>query len=300
MEKGMSRDALAFPKKVSPHSKFALVAGLTLTLLGFGGQAFAQTAAKAKPVVCSTHITKCGCVITKKGRYDLDNDLSSSDGLTPSNDCIEIKTSSAILNLGAHKLTGPGLPNTDIGIGIDNGANNATVVGLPAFATISGWGIGLYNHANNATISNIDASSNDMGIEFDHSTGDRLTDWDANHEDTFGLWIKNGNSNFVTQGSANDNDVGILVGCGDLASTTLSEDCKGAGKSSGNDIVDDSVTSNAKYGIALDTNTTQNVMNAVNGSGNGTEDLFDDNTSCGTNEWVGNTGSKTDPTCTED
>lgn len=276
----------------------AMVGGLIL-LASMNGPALGQTTASAKPVVCGNHIASCGCVIKKKGRYDLDADLSSSQGLNPANDCLEVATSNVILNLGAHKITGPGLPNTDMGIVIKNGANNATVVGAAAFATISGWNVGLYNHGNNGSLSNIDASSNDIGIEFDHASGDRLTDWVANNEDTFGLWIRNGNNNFVTEGHANNDDIGILVGCKDLA-TTGGEDCGGAGKSSGNDLVDESVSSNTKYGIALDSNTTGSVINAVNGSSNGIDDLFDDNNACGSNEWVDNTGTKVDPTCTED
>src|SRR5579864_681265 len=115
------------------------------------GHGFAQStaAAKAKPIACATTISKCGCAITKKGIYTVSADLSSSDGLTPDNDCIEIQTSNVIVNFGTHKLTGPGGVNSDIGVDLKHGSNNDTLVGDGATpALVTGWGTGVYMAGN--------------------------------------------------------------------------------------------------------------------------------------------------------
>ena len=272
---------------VFSSSVVALVAAIGM-LAGFDASAFAQ-AVKPKPNICAATITTCGCQIKKKGLYKVTADLKSSDGLTPDGDCIEVASSNVILNLGNHSLTGPGGNNSDIGVDIKHGSNNDTIVGGVTFATIPGWGVAVYDGGNNGTLSNLDTDSNETaGIEFDGASSNRLTDWDASHEGTFGLWIRKGGNNFVTQGSADSNRDGIFVGCGDAAG----EDCKGAsGIDKGNDLVDNETDSNSRYGLALDSNAAQTVVNATSASGNASDDLFDDSADCGTDTWLDNSFS---------
>jgi len=256
-------------------------------MVALSGRAFAQTAAaatKVKPIACATTIAACRCQISKTGVYTVSADLNSGQGLTPDGDCIEVKSSKVVLNLGNHNITGPGGTSSDVGIDVLHGSNNDTIVGGVSFAIISGWGTGFYTGGNNGTFSNLDTDSNDFaGIELDGATSNRLTDWDASHEGTFGLWVRNGGNNFVTQGTADSNRDGIFVGCGDAAG----EDCKGAkGVSKGNDLVDNFADSNSRYGLALDSNASQTVVNATSASGNGSDDLFDDNASCGSDTWL--------------
>lgn len=263
----------------------ATLAAITIATMLYS-VAFAQEA-KAKPTACTNTISACGCQITKKGLYKVSQSISSSDGLTPDGDCIEVKSSNVILNLGSFDITGPGGANADRGIDVVHGSNNDTIVGGSSFATISGWETGVYTGGNNGTFSNIDADSNDLaGIELDGASGNRITDWDASAEVTFGLWIRKGGNNFVTQGFASADRDGIFVGCGDAAG---GEDCKGAaGTDKANDLVDNETDSNSRYGLALDSNAAQTVINATSASGNASDDLFDDSADCGTDTWVDN------------
>ena len=275
-------------------------AGLAI-IAGPKGHAFGQQlgqVAKVKPKICAATISTCGCEITKKGRYDVTADLSAAGGLTPDGDCIEIQASNVLLNLGTHAITGPGGANTDIGIDVKHGSNNDTVLGgITTPPLVTEWQTGVYIGGNNGVFSNVHADLNGVaGFELDGASSDRLTGWEANNPGgTFGLWIRNGTDNFVTDGVANSNgDSGIFVGCADVASTA-GEDCKGAKKSVGNDLVNDVVDSNKNYGIALDSNASQTVVNALSGSSNGFHDLFDDSPSCGSNQWLDDSGTKSDP-----
>jgi len=277
---------------------------LTLAIVAsLYGHARAQSrdAARKKPTPCSTTISKCGCVITKKATYTVAADLSSTDGLTPDGDCIEIQVSNVILNLGTHKVAGPGGANVDVGIDVKHGSNNDTLLGdAVAPADVTEWGTGVYVAGNNEIVSNVHADSNDsFGFELDGSSNDRFTDWEAsNPEGTYGLWIRNGSDNFITKGNASGNgDSGIFVGCADIASTA-GEDCKRVTKSVSNDLIDNTADSNKNYGIGLDLNDSQTLVNADSGSGNGVHDLFDDSPSCGSNTWLDDSGTASD-TCIE-
>ena len=303
MRNTISRNVLAASQEANANLQRLMFS----TLVTFGilailcTRSFAQSTASAakvaKPTPCATTISKCGCAITKKGIYTVSADLSSSDGLTPDNRCIEIQTSNVILNLGSHKVTGPGGVNTDVGIDVKHGANNDALVGDAVTpALVMAWGTGVHVGGNNELFSNIHADSNDsFGFELDGSSNDRLVDWEANSpEGTFGLWIRSGNNNLVTKGTANTNgEAGIFVGCADAASTA-GEDCKGAGKSTGNDVIDNTVDTNIHYGVALDSNAAQTLVNGNSGSGNGVHDLFDDSPSCGSNTWLDDSGTKSD------
>jgi hypothetical protein len=270
----------------SVFRNLAIVLVMTIGMVaGFHASAFAQ-AAKPKPTICAATIDKCGCEVTKKGLYKVTADLKSTDGLTPDGDCNEVASSNVILNLGNHSLTGPGGSSTDTGIDVKHLANNDTVLVSVAFATITCWETGVYTGGNNGTFSNLDTDSNDKtGIEFDGASSNRLTDWDASHEGTFGLWIRKGGNNFITQGHADSNRDGIFVGCGDAVG---GEDCKGAGIDKANDLVDNETGSNSRYGLALDSNAAQTVVNATSASGNTSDDLFDGSASCGTDTWLDN------------
>lgn len=267
------------------HRLIIGLAGMGM-MMAIGSVAFAQEANAVKATACTNTISTCGCQIKKKGLYTVTANLKSTDGLTPDGDCIEVATSNVILNLGSHSLTGPGGSNTDIGIHVKHGSNNDTIVGAGIFATVTGWGVGIYDGGNNGTLSNIDTNGNDLaGFEFDGASGNRLTDWDASNEGTFGLWIRKGGNNFITQGSADSNRDGIFVGCGDAAG----EDCRGAsGISKGNDLVDNETDTNSRYGLALDSNAGKTVVNATSAAGNVSNDLFDDSADCGTDTWLDN------------
>ena len=267
-------------------------------MAGSNGFAFDEMAkVKPKPKICASTISTCGCLVNKKGRYDVTADLKSTDGLTPDGACIEIQASNVLLNLGIHDITGPGGTNTDIGIDVKHGSNNDTVLGSATTPPlVTEWGTGVYIGGNSGVFSNVHADLNNVGFELDGASSDRLTGWESsNPEGTFGLWIRNGSDNFVTDGVANSNgDSGIFVGCADVASTA-GEDCKGAkSKSVGNDLVNDVVDSNKNYGIALDSNASQTVVDAISGSSNGFHDLFDNSPSCGSNQWVDDSGTKSD------
>lgn len=237
---------------------------------------------------CTNTISACGCVISVRGLYTVTASLNSTQGLTSKGDCITIDAEHVRLDLGNHSITGPGGSNSDTGIRVKQSAHNDTIVGGPSFAIISGWNVGLYIGGTAGTYSNVDTDSNDVaGIEINSSAdfpSNRLTDWTASHEGEFGLWIRNGGDNFVTEGHADSNRDGIFVGCSDASGKS----CTGALKAQGNDIMDNEASSNSRYGIALDRNARETVVNANTASGNTSDDLFDDSAACGSNHWLNN------------
>ncbi|HVN90106.1 MAG TPA: hypothetical protein VMT61_09860 [Candidatus Binataceae bacterium] len=284
-------------------SWLAVALGGVIALAGFGGHAFAQDAgdaAKGKATACVDPIISCGCTITKKGVYHVTKDLNSTQPLTPAGNCLEVKASNVVLDLEAHAITGPGVAaaNNNTGIYINAGSPYLTLTGgSPTGGTslISGWSVGVGSDSNLGTISDIETDLNDVGIELLHSTSNNVTFWGAYDNIDVGLWVRQGQKNYIAYGDAGNSispatqKVGILVGCGATA-TAAGVNCSGksAGKSVQNNIQYAYVNDNTFYGIALDTNATGNVVISIQGVSNITDDLFDSNAACDSNDWLNN------------
>jgi len=260
----------------------------------------AQDAANpaARDTACVTPITACGCVITKPGVYQIANNLSSSQGLTSKSDCLDIKASGVVLDMGSNEIAGPGGSNPDVGIRVLQGSINDTLAGGATFPLIDGWGVGLLISGKNGVYSNI-ASSNNAFAGFEIMSGNasannnKLIDWDAINDGTFGLWIRSGLNTLLTEGfAAGNTTAGIFVGC---SKTGVSgQSCKGATKSAFTDIIDVETDSNT-FGTVLDKGSTNNVINDIGAHGNTTDDLFDNNSSCDSNAWFGNSFGTSSP-----
>lgn len=273
MDRTLFRNLGADGRRRTPLVIAAMVVG-ALTA-GLGGTTYAAQ----KVAACSKSITACGCQVKKPGTYNVTADLSSSQGLTPDGDCIEVKASRVTLDLNSHAISGPGGTNTDIGIDVMKGSNYDTIVGGSPDAKVSGWETGVEDSGRNDSLTEIDASSNSLdGVEISKGSNDQLTSWSADNNGTFGAWIKQGSGDSLSGGGAHGNGLaGIFVGCS--AGGPSGEDCSGEGESKNNDLHDDSVDQNGSYGIALDSNSADTTVDSVSGSGNGSDDLLDDSCS---------------------
>ena len=72
--------------------------------------------------------------------------------------------------------------------------------------------------------------------------------------------------------------------------------CPGVGNSPGNYIFTGGIQANTNYGVALDIGTTSSIVTNQTLSGgthNSKDDLYDANSSCGTNKWFGDDSTAT-------
>jgi hypothetical protein len=83
-----------------------IAAALATALLLVHGAARAEEG-KSAITACDASISACGCTITKSGTYTLTANLSSTQGLTATGDCIDIKASNVILNGHNFNIIGP-------------------------------------------------------------------------------------------------------------------------------------------------------------------------------------------------
>ena len=114
----------------------------------------AVPAAQAGVVSCPPIITGCGCTITDSNTHTLGNSISSTDGLTPKGDCIDIKHSGATLDGDFFSVDGAG---SGVGVRILSGATRVTVQnidvdGVSCDDGIDGWDIGVEDDAGSANI----------------------------------------------------------------------------------------------------------------------------------------------------
>lgn len=145
----------------------ANITRVTLALCAFALAGVSMLAQQGRPNACPSHITECGCTITRSGTYIVDNDLSADQSNAPN--CIEISADHANLNLNAFKVTGNG---TGKAVWIHNSGNHAVVQGqvvagqLPSWhlndedpcdpdmaqSVINGWDVGIQDDADDAAI----------------------------------------------------------------------------------------------------------------------------------------------------
>src|SRR6202030_672343 len=89
-------------------------------------------------------------------------------------------------------------------------------------------------------------------------------------------------------------NIGLYVGCSDIG--PVSSGCAGVGASPGNHIFTGSIAGNINYGVALDFGAKSTIVtNQTLGGGthNSKNDLFDANSSCGSNKWFANDSTAT-------
>jgi hypothetical protein len=264
-----------------------LLATLTVASLIVPAPAFSQTA-------CPPTINACGCAITAPGSYKIGLAISSTQGLTPAGACIEIASSFVILDGGKKTITGAGGGTpTGIGIWVHHPYRSVFLEGRGT--VISGWDVGLLIQGRQVVADDFTANTNGTaGVELNKAEGVELTNQTASSNLNYGIWVKSTSASDITNSKTQTNgNVGLYVGCSNIGPT--SSGCS-SGPSPGNYIFTGGIAGNANYGVALDIGAKSTVVTNQTLSGgthNSKDDLFDANSSCGSNKWFANDSTAT-------
>jgi len=250
--------------------------------------------ASAQPV-CPPTINACGCTITTPGSYKIGLAINSTQGLTPAGACIEIASSFVILDGAKKNITGPG-GTTPSGIGVWVHRNfRSDFLGFRG-TVISGWDVGLLIQGGQIVADDVSANTNGTaGVELNKADSIELTNTTAENNLNYGIWLKQASSSDISNSKTESNgNIGLYVGCSDIG--PIGARCPGVGPSSGNYIFTGGIQANTNYGVALDIGASSSIVTNQTLSGgthNSKDDLYDANSSCGTNKWFGDDSTAT-------
>jgi hypothetical protein len=245
--------------------------------------------------VCPPTINSCGCTITTPGSYKLGLAIDSSQGLTPGGACIEIASSFVILDGAKKAITGPGGSSpTGIGVWVHHNFRS-DFLGFRG-SVISGWDVGLLIEGRQIVADDASANSNGTaGVELNKASDIELTNTTAEDNLNYGIWLVQTSASDVTNSKTESNgNIGLYVGCSPIG--PISAGCPGIGPSPGNFIFTGGIQANTNYGVALDFGAKSSIITNQTLSGgthNSKDDLFDANSSCGTNKWFGDDSTAT-------
>jgi hypothetical protein len=246
--------------------------------------------ASAQAAVCPPTINACGCAITTPGSYKLGLSISSSQGLTPAGACIEIDSSFVILDGAKKNITGAGGTSpTGIGLWV-HPKFRSDFLGFRG-SVISGWDVGLLIQGRQIVADDASANSNGTaGVELYKASDIELTNTTAEDNLNYGIWLRQTSTSDVTNSKTETNgNIGLYVGCSPLG--PIGAGCPGIGPSPGNYLFTGNIQGNANYGIALDLGAKSSIITnqtETAAGSNSKDDLYDANSSCGTNKWFGN------------
>lgn len=242
---------------------------------------------------CSPSIVSCGCAINKAALYNIDADLSVSQGLTPQDACIEVAVAHSKLIINNHAITGAG---KGIGIHIlSAGTYTFLEGGYAAVMAVKGWEFGIESDANNVIIDAPFLQGNSTGILLKQTYNNKvslLSGESISNNSAYGIWIEGGNSNQIDSVHAFQNGIAdVYIGCSPTGSAGTP--CTAAQVSSGNVIYYNyGLSGGAEPGLVLETGSTRNtVMNNFIGT------AFDGNPNCGQNLWVDNAITTANAAC---
>jgi hypothetical protein len=266
---------------------------LLATVLTAG--ALTLPASGAAQAVCPPTINACGCTITTPGSYKIGLAINSTQGLTPNGACIEIASSFVILDGAKKNITGPG-GTTPAGIGVWVHHNFRTDFLEFRGTVISGWDVGLLVEGSDIFADDLTANSNGTaGVELNKANAIELTSPTASSNLNYGIWVRHTSFSDITNSKTQNNgNIGVYVGCSALG--PISAGCPGVGGSPGNYIFTGGIAGNTNYGVALDIGASSSIVTNQTLSGgthNSKDDLFDANSSCGTNKWFGDDSTAT-------
>jgi len=279
------------------------------TLCGSPARAIAadEGGTSAKLQACASTIGKCGCTITKAGTYTVTADLSIMDGTTPLGDCLDVKAPHVTLFLNAHLINGEG---TGVGLNVLSTATNFFIEGgseAGGGALITHFSTGVTIEGANGTIEDFGSKHNTgAGVVLSRAHGVNLSNFAANANAIYGLWLLGSSNNQIHCGVMNANlalqgtATGLYLGCS--ASGPDGKKCHGIPGSNNNLLFNlaagdsaDATTGNTSYGIAIDLGNTGNFITGNQAYFNPTADLLDNNPGCGKNVWINNRFQTTAP-----
>ncbi len=196
------------------------------------------------------------------------------------------------------------VPGGNAGGGITLTGSFSNTISNFAAENNAGPGVTLTNSIKNWVFSfDATGSTSSSGVELSGSLSNSIFDFTTLDNAFYGVWLAASSSNSVRFGLALGNTLaGVYLGCG--ASGVGS--CSPGGKPSSKIIVtamiagDDAGASLPQaYGVAVDLGDLKNNISGITATGDTTQDLDDENASCGTNTWFANAGIKVKPACTE-
>ena len=264
-----------------------------LPILAIAAALIMPPAASAQ-TACSPTINSCGCTIVKPGSYKIGLAIDSTQGLTPAGACIEIAASFVILDGGKKTITGAGGGTpTGIGIWVHHPFRSIFLEGRGT--VISGWDVGLLIQGRQVVADDFTANTNGTaGVELNNADDVELTNQTASSNLNYGIWVKHTSTSDITNSKTLTNgNIGLYVGCSNIGPT--SSGCS-TGPSPGNYIFTGGIAGNTNYGVALDIGAKQTIVTNQTLSGgthNSKNDLFDANSSCGSNKWFANDSTAT-------
>jgi len=173
-----------------------------------------------------------------------------------------------------------------------DGANSNIRNGLVINSTAVGPEIQLFGADSNGK----------SGVKLNQVQGGFLSSVIASSNNQYGIWLNGAQGVTLTNFTA-DSDllVGIYLGChGDFA--TDSVPCPvGTPATKGNMLIQTgsgtTATTNANYGLVIDTGNRANRVSGVSAVPNNIEDFFDGNNLCASNLWTGNTFISSNRSC---
>lgn len=268
--------------------------GVLLATVVTAGALMTPASASAQEV-CPPTINACGCTITTPGSYKIGLAINSTQGLTPAGACIEVASSFVILDGAKKNITGPG-GTTPSGIGVWVHRNFRSDFLEGRGSVISGWDVGLLIEGRQIFADDFTANTNGTaGVELNNAEDVELTSPTASSNLNYGIWVRRTSSSDITNSKTQNNgNIGLYVGCSDLG--PISAGCPGVGPSPGNYIFTGGIAGNTNYGVALDIGAKNSIITNQTLSGgthNSKDDLFDANSSCGTNKWFGDDSTAT-------
>jgi parallel beta-helix repeat protein len=253
---------------------------------------------------CSRSIVSCGCTITASGYYEIDAELSSSQGLTSGGECIAVKAGKVILNLGASEISGPsvsaGMANVAqpaIGIHVQPGSNDIFVEGSGAL--IHGWSVGLQVEGTDGVFEFFSANDNSVaGIVLTRANRSNVSDFTVRNNGRYGVWLQQSNSLQLSCANADSNaSAGIYSGC--TSSEAAAFGCKRGATNAGNHLFNLMVNGNGAYGIMFDSATRRSTVSDVSAHDNPSADLVDEGGGCGSNAWFDNSFGSVNQNCVD-
>jgi len=266
-----------------------------LPILAIAAALLIMPPAASAQTACSPTINSCGCTIVKPGSYKIGLAINSTQGLTPAGACIEIASSFVILDGGKKTVTGPGgVTPTGIGIWVHHPFRSIFLEGRGT--VISGFDVGLLIQGRQVVADDFTASTNGTaGVELNNAEDVELTNQTASSNLNYGIWVKQTSASDISNSKTLTNgNIGLYVGCSDIG--PVSSGCPGVGPSPGNYIFTGGIAGNTNYGVALDFGAKLTIVTNQTLSGgthNSKDDLFDANSSCGSNKWFANDSTAT-------
>jgi hypothetical protein len=147
--------------------------------------------------------------------------------------------------------------------------------------------LNLFNFS--ATGPNPDAGSKNiqpLGVMLDNTNESTIGTASMADNAVYGLWLARSSKNVIldSNGTARNQDTGILIGCGSLH-------CTGNQRSDDNRVTTGGAKDNVNYGIVIENKNHNNVISVTHNDGNGKTDMVDLNNKCDSNIWYNNTGT---------